>query len=221
MPPYNKINDVPFSLSNLLMGLHVRAGWTDCEATVGKFEQALVGILSDFAGDEHRWEYNSIKHGLRASHGRFALLAGIEETYGVSPPPEAMQTVGYSRDASFFEVAKPLENATKQASKINFHMAKVTVAWSLEKVIFELQILSILLHNTVSALKIAHGDASGSVTFNRPANCDVWWAQYFSFRRGAVPTASFSAILDAKGLKLPDAKDVFASYRRTKSKDQR
>ncbi|ESY35295.1 hypothetical protein X747_28735 [Mesorhizobium sp. LNJC384A00] len=75
-PVYNKINDVPFTLSNLLMGLHLRAGWPDRDATVNKFEQVLAGILSDFAEEEHRWEYNSIKHGLRATHGRFALMAG-------------------------------------------------------------------------------------------------------------------------------------------------
>ncbi|ESY35296.1 hypothetical protein X747_28740 [Mesorhizobium sp. LNJC384A00] len=99
-------------------------------------------------------------------------------------------------------------------------MAKVTVTWSLEKVICELQILSMLLHNTVSALKIANGDSSGTVTFNRLADSDAWWTQYFEFHRGALPSASFSVVFDAKGLKLPDAKDALARYRRTRVKDQ-
>jgi hypothetical protein len=180
----------------------------------------LRGILSGFADEKHRWEYNSIKHGLRATHGRFALAVGIEETPGVPARPEQMKIVGYSRDASFFDVAKPLTNATKEASKVNFRIEKVTVAWSLEKILCELQILSLLLNNTLSALRVAAGAPPGTAIFNRPAEAETWWDHYFSLHAGDVPTASMSINIDARDVKLPEAKDVFASYRRKSSRGQ-
>jgi len=213
-PTYNRINDVPFTILNLLRGIHLCAGWADFEDTIGKFERVLRRILLKLADEKHRWEYNSIKHGLRATHGRFALAFGIEETPGVPAPPEKMEMIGYSRDASFFDVAKPLRNATKAASKVNFRIEKVAVTWSLEKVFCELQILSLLLNNTVSALRIAAGAQKGSVAFKRPADAEMWWDYYFSLHVGSVPTASMSIVLDARDLKLPGAKDVLASYRR-------
>ena len=211
-PKYNRINDVPFTILNLLRGIHCCAGWTDTEDTIKKFERALQKILSEFADDKQRWEYNNIKHGLRATHGRFALAVGIEDTPGVPAPPEKMETVGYSRDASFFSVAKPLKNATKAASKVNFRVEKVAVTWSLEKVLCELQILSLLLNNTVSALRIAAGAPKGSVTFNRPADAEKWWEHYFGLQAGNVPSLSMSIDLDARDFKLPKASDVFTSY---------
>ncbi|MGH6895503.1 MAG: hypothetical protein ACREJ5_03005 [Geminicoccaceae bacterium] len=177
-------------------------------------------ILSGFADKRHRWEYNSIKHGLRATHGCFALAVGIEETPGVPAPPEKLQMIGYSRDASFFDVAKPLTNATKVASKVNFRTEKVAVAWSLEKLFCELQILSLLLNNTLSALRVAAGAPPGTVIFNRPAEAEMWWDHYFSLHAGNVPTASMSTNFDARDVKLPEAKDVFASYRRKSSPRQ-
>ncbi len=79
---------------------------------------------------------------LRAHHGRFALAVGIQEAPGIPAPPEAMKFIGGSRDASFFDVVKPLRHATRQASKINFKIEKVSVAWSLEKTLAELQPIS-------------------------------------------------------------------------------
>ncbi len=205
---------------NLLRGIHRCAGWADLDDTVCKFECVLRDILSGFADKRHRWEYNSIKHGLRATHGCFALAVGIEETPGVPAPPEKLQMIGYSRDASFFDVAKPLTNATKVASKVNFRTEKVAVAWSLEKLFCELQILSLLLNNTLSALRVAAGAPPGTVIFNRPAEAEMWWDHYFSLHAGNVPTASMSTNFDARDVKLPEAKDVFASYRRKSSPRQ-
>jgi hypothetical protein len=212
---HNRINDVPFTLENILGGLHRCAPWTDREDTIDHFAAALRQMLAAYVGEEHRWEYNSIKHGLRAKHGRFALAVGLEESYGVEPPPEAMKTVGYSRDASFFNVAKPLRNAGQKASKVNFKIETVTLSWSLEKVLCELQLLSLLLGNTVSALRIAAGAAPGTVRLTRPAD-PAWWGDYFELHAGSVPTASFGIDIDAQGIRLPAGKDVLESYATSK-----
>lgn len=149
-PKYHRLEGAPFSLVSLLNGIHRCAGWQQHDTIIHRFASALRYMLSDYVDEKHRSEYNSIKHGLRASHGRFALAVGIQEAPGIPAPPEVMQMVGFSRDASFFEIVKPLGNATKLQSKINFMTEQVSVSWSLEKVLMELQILSLLLHNVVS-----------------------------------------------------------------------
>ena len=212
-PRYSRLTDVPFTLVNLLASIHRCAAWEDRDEFVGRCARAFRGMLRQYTTEQHRWEYNSIKHGLRAFHGRFGLAFGIQEAPGTPAPPEAMEMVGFSRDASFFDVAKPLGNATRQASKMHFLTHKVSVSWSLEKVICELQLLSVLLRNTVSALRIAGGEAPGTVTFNRIVDADPFWETYFSLHAGNVPNASFGDDLDAREVRLLSEKDVFASYR--------
>jgi len=212
-PRYSKLSGTPFTLVNLLNGIHLCAGWADRDVIVERFARALRGMLRAYADEEHRWEYNSIKHGLRASHGRFGLAIGIQEAPGIMAPPEAMEMVGFSRDASFFDVAKPLRNATKQASKVHFLTDKVSVAWSLEKVICELQLLSLLLHNTISALRIAGGAAASTLTFNKVADDEEFWKVYFGLHAGNVPTATMTIDIDARGMRLPTEKQILDSYK--------
>lgn len=62
--------------------------------------QRLYAILwsrfaADFLNDYHVKEYNSIKHGFRARAGGFTLAMGVEHEYGVPPPQEEMQIVGW------------------------------------------------------------------------------------------------------------------------------
>lgn len=217
-PKYNRLNDAPFTLVNLFNGIHLCAGWEDRDAVVERLARAFRGMLHEYAREQHRWEYNSIKHGLRASHGRFGLAVVLQETPGVPAPPEAMQMVGFSRDASFFDVARPLKNATRHASKLHFLTEKVSVSWSLEKVLCELQLLSILLHNTVSALRVATGAKPGTVTFNRIVEADPFWETYFSLHAGNVPNAAMTDEIDARQVRLASDKDIFDSYRRPNAK---
>lgn len=208
---YNRTNGKPFSIINLLRGIHHCTPWLDKDETLEKFHSVILEMLSEFASDEHRYEYNSIKHGLRASHGRFAMSVGFEEVYGVPPALEAMQTIGFSRDASFFEVARNIKT-NSQSHKTNFILHRMNIAWSLEKVLCDLQLLSALIGNTVSALKIVAGAQPGTVAFSRPGNAEEWWKQYANLHAGGVPMSSFGIDPDAKGKYLPSRDDVFESY---------
>lgn len=212
-PKYHRLQGASFSLISLLNGIHRCAGWQQHDTIVGRFARALRYMLSDYVDEKHRAEYNSIKHGLRASHGRFALAVGIQEAPGIPAPPEAMQMVGFSRDAIFFEIVKPLSGATRQQSKINFMTEQVSVSWSLEKVLIELQLLSLLLHNTVSALRIVGGAPTGSVTFNKITDDEEFWEMYFQIGSSGVPTASFAPVIDARHISLATEKQIFDSYR--------
>jgi hypothetical protein len=219
-PKYHHLEGAPFSLVSLLNGIHRCARWQQHDIIVERFARTLRNMLSDYVDEKHRAEYNSIKHGLRASHGRFALAVGIQDAPGIPAPPEAMQMVGFSRDASFFEIVKPLSNTTKQQSKINFMTEQVSVSWSLEKVLMELQLLSLLLHNTVSALRIVGGAPTGSVTFNKVADDEEFWEVYFQIGSGGVPTASFAPVIDARHISLATDKRVFDSYKRPQTQSR-
>lgn len=213
-PVQNRITDAPFTIPNLLKGVHLHTGWSNLDETVERFGIALKGMLRSFSSEEHRWEYNSIKHGLRAHHGEFALAFGIQEAPGIPAPDEAMEMLGYSKDASFFNITKSLRNATNQASRVNFALDKVTVTWSLEKVLCDLQIISLLIGNIISSLRIIAGATPKTVIFQRPADADNWWKQYYALDTSSIPTARFGPELDAKGKKLPTGDDVLTSYRK-------
>lgn len=216
---YDRLVGKEFSLTNLLSGIHRCAGWSEHDERVSRLCRAFRSVLRDFIRDEQRHEYNSIKHGLRAHHGRFAMAVGIQEAPGIPAPPEAMEFIGGSRDASFFDVARPLQNATKQVSKINFKTDKVSVAWSLEKAIAELQLISILLNNCVSALRICNGAGAGTVQFQyvHDDESEAFWDTYFGLHAGNVSTASMGIEIDARQVKLAKEKDVFASYKSQRS----
>lgn len=214
-PKYHRLDrSVAFSLISLFDDIHRRAGWSDHDIVVARFVDALRNMLRDYVDEKHRSEYNSIKHGLRASHGRFGLAFGIEETPGVPAPPEVMQMIGASQDASFFDVAKPLKNATKQQSKIHFLTEKVSVTWSLERVLMELQLLSLLLHNVVSALRIRGGAEVGTVTFNKVANDEAFWQLYTSIQTSPVPSVAMASVIDARQITLATEKQIFESYKK-------
>jgi hypothetical protein len=170
-------------------------------------------MLSDYIDEKHRAEYNSIKHGLRASHGRFELAVGIEEVPGVQASNEAMQLIGSSRDSSLFEIAKPLTNATKQQSKINFLTYQISVAWSMEKVLIELQLLSLLICNVVSELRIAAGVSPISVKFTKIADDEKFWELYFGLSSSNIRNSSFGIVIDALEVPIMTEKQVFDSYK--------
>lgn len=216
LPKYHRLRDGPFSLRRLLNGIHGCAPWAGAETANARLEGALRNMLHHYVDDKHRSEYNSIKHGLRANHGSFGLAVGIQEESGVPAPPEAMEMIASSQDSSTFDVVKPLANATNQQSRINFMVARTAVTWSLEKVLIELQLISILIHNTASALRIAGGAEPGAVTFHRVAD-EAVWESYDSLRDSPVPSATFASIIDAREVSLATEKTVFDSYKRKPS----
>jgi len=140
------------------------------------------------------------------------------ESRGRSPPrTNPPPTNRFLRVSSFFGVQSPLDNATKQQSKINFEMQQVSVTWSLERVLMELQILSILLFNTVAALRRTSGAEPGTVLVTKITNEAEFWEAYAQSASCDVPTASLKHTIDAKHVPLLTDKQVFDSYRKKTS----
>lgn len=207
---YTRLKYESFSLTGLLTLIHESAPWVEGEQTIERFRLSLVDMMNDYIMPQARWEYNGIKHGLRARHGSFLLRVGREEVYGVPPPEEAFRTVGHSESSSTFQVPKALVGATKQDSRLNFSLDRVTVPWSLDKALCDLRIISMLANNVVSALKIVNGATIGTCRYLRIAEQE-WWDFYQSVRHSGVKSSSIGAIIDAP-TELPKRQHVFQSY---------
>ena len=113
------------------------------------------------------WEYNSIKHGLRASSGGFSLAIGIEPSYGVSPPPEQMHLLGSSEFGNSFYRTEPISNSKKDPHVRLIHSS---VAWNPQATIYALVLITISIGNVVSFLKILNGVDPSTVQFTRPTD---------------------------------------------------
>lgn len=199
-----------FTILGLLALIHEGAPWAGGEQTLEHFRLALVDMLMDYTMPQSRWEYNGIKHGLRARHGRFLVRVGIEETYGVAPPEESFGTLGYSESSSSFYVPKLISGATKQQSRVNFALDNVAVPWSLDRVLCDLRIVSMLANNVVSALKRINGAPLGTCRFIRIAEQE-WWDFYQGARLSGVKSSSFGVEAQTDG-DMPAAEDVYRSY---------
>lgn len=218
-PKAHALQRSDFKLRGLVSGMHVCANWTDKSETVDLFYRALSGMLQAYGRKDHRDEYNSVKHGLRASHGRFGLAIGIQEAPGIPAPADQMEMIGDSQDGSHFLVADPARVGSKREQRQHFSTRQASIGWSLEKVVCDLQLISILLSNLVSALRIAAGSQPGTVVFNRPDEAEEWWKQYFRFDE--MPISNFSIGSDIVFPNpLPNAKRAAERYYDKLSQDR-
>ena len=184
------------------------------EVHAERFVQSICQIYSMFTEKSHRAEYNSIKHGLRVSHGALQLRIGLEHEYGVSPPADEFKTLGASPESSSFLVAKKFEWARGQENSINFHMEKVTVAFSSDKIIRELQVMKMIMHNIIVRLKIYNGFKGEDVKFFVPEDPAEFWESY---DQALVPTLNnyrFSENFDEREIQLLTADEVKKNYSR-------
>ncbi len=127
-------------------------------------------FASDFLEDLFLAEYNSFKHGFRARAGGFVLKAGIEPSYGVSPPESEMQVVGGSEFGASFFVLERIEGSPVPAKKLDhhFHLTLQNLNWRPESMLQALQSLSMSVNNLVSFLKIISGRPGKEQPFHNP-----------------------------------------------------
>ncbi len=212
---YSRLADTKVTISKIMRAISTQSGWNDGNLTADRFEKSFRDMLRRYLTPEHRQEFNSLKHGMRAYHGEFTLTVGVEDEPGKMAPPENMQCVGHSKDTSFFGVSEPLLNASKSQSKIHFSVADVSVSWSMEKVLCDLQLISLMIGNIVSYLKILNGAQPGSVNFTRPADAEVWWNNYDKQSSPGVTTSKFCAIFNASEIDLPTYQNIVDAYKAT------
>lgn len=211
IPADNCLERTDIDFETLVRGIHARTAWADDAVMIGNLTRALRAMLTEYDRDELRFEYNSIKHGLRASHGRFAIAVGSQEAPGIPAPEENMSMLSDSQDGSHFLIARSLPHATKVTAKGQFSLDKRSVGWSLEKTLFDIQLFSSLIGNVVGALKIASGAKPSSVHFFLPQVDADWWEAYFAEPWSDLRNFSFDGIMEAPE-NLEDAEKQAASF---------
>ena len=198
-----------FSLDKLVESIHNCAGWNDNGVTISYFTRSLTNIFREFDRDDHRAEYNSIKHGLRATHGQFGLAMGLQDAPGIPAPAERMQNIVSSKDGSHFPSVSPISGIVKAEQKRQFTIRHHSLGWSLEKTLCEIQLFSTFIGNVVSALKISEGAGAENVKFERPEDADCWWTTYFAMSATGVRNFSFGPSVGV--LRSPTSADKKAS----------
>ena len=206
-----------FNFDAFVRGIHAKTIWVNDEATMRNFSRALRDMLHEYDRDDFRAEYNSIKHGLRAHHGRFAMAFGLQEAPGKPAPEENMTMISDSPDGSHFLTTKTFPNLTKKLAREQFSLQRSSVGWSLEKTLFDIQLFSSLIGNIVAALKIAMGAMPGSLQFFRPDVDAEWWRAYFDEQGPDVQSCSFSIDIELTQ-NFDDAEKQAARFYREKAK---
>lgn len=192
VPESNCFTRSDFKFDAFVRGIHASTVWVNDDVTMNNFSRSLRDLLREYDRDDLRAEYNSIKHGLRAHHGRFAMAFGLQEAPGIPAPEENMTMLSDSIDGSHFLTTKTFPNGTKKAAKEQFSVQHSSVGWSLEKTLRDIQLFSFLIGNVTSALKVAGGAEPNSIQFFRPDVKTEWWEAYFNEQGSSIQNFSFS-----------------------------
>jgi len=123
---------------------------------------------SEFLDERATGEYNSFKHGMRASLGGFTLAIGLEEEPGVPAPQDAMRAVGGSTFGSTFYYGEQLGRRLHQFPR------RTMRNWSPTGMANGLTLLAMSIQNIVSYLRIVGGDQPGTCRFESPVDPDAF-----------------------------------------------
>jgi hypothetical protein len=125
-------------------------------------------FASDFLNVNHSYEYNSIKHGLRARMGGFYLAMGAEDVPGVPAPPEKMRMMANSVFGSSFFIPERLHDSR------NFTIKQQSLNWDPQNIIYALLLISMSITNVVGFLKIFYGVPAEEVQFSWPSDDETY-----------------------------------------------
>ena len=137
---------------------------------------------SAFLNETNRFEYNSIKHGLRARSGGFTLRMARERSPGIPAPDATVHTLMESRYGSSFFVPE------RVGDNRNLSLKHYSVNWQPASLIGILNLVSMSLNNIVGFLKIVHGADPGTVEFRSPRELEAFSMVW----QGAPGVESFS-----------------------------
>jgi len=156
---------------------YFRTGDDEKDANIRKnFARLWRRFASDFLQDNHVYEYNSIKHGLRARMGGFYLAMGAEDIPGVPAAPEKMRTMVNSDFGSSFYVPVRLRDRN------NFAVMQQSLNWDPINFVYALQLISLSINNVTGFLKILHGLSIKEVPFSWCGNDETYdepWKRQF------------------------------------------
>lgn len=144
----------------------------DEEEMIRSFSDLWSRFSGDFIDEMQVSEYNSIKHGFRASPGGFGISVGLESTPGVQAPPEKMHMLGKSEFGSSFLTVKDIDGAPCTKSYPNFRVVRKSINWVPENLANGLDLISMSINNVLSYLKILNGEDPTTCLFNFTENSE-------------------------------------------------
>jgi hypothetical protein len=144
---------------------NVNTGDDEKHARIRKNFARLWGrFASYFLDKKHEFEYNSIKHGLRAKMGGFYFAMGEEDVPGEPAPPERMRLIANSEFGSSFFIPQRLHDGR------NFSISHQALNWHPQSIIYALLLISMSINNVIGFLKILYGAAPNEIQFSWPDN---------------------------------------------------
>lgn len=183
------------------------------KSTVELFASLWQRLANEYLDSNHVDEYNSLKHGFRVRSGGFALTAGTEHEYGVTPPEEEMILLGKSDyGASFFRI----ETLGDKKSR-SIRSRKVSINWKIEKVALLLHLTSMSINNVVSALKIINGAEAGTCKFIRPQE-DSEFDRPWEYSPG-VKSCSIDFVIDDNQVHMATRSELLDTISRRETKE--
>jgi hypothetical protein len=152
----------------------IHSGISSDEEKKDQIEEAFSSFLR-FAARQYldqlnTVEYNSIKHGLRASSGGFVLRIGIQQELDAPPPADQVQTVAAGRYGSSFYSLEPLTGISR-----HYGVKSHSTNWDARSIAAIIKICGAVLNNTLSTLKVIAGEDTQGLSFwipNELSNLD-------------------------------------------------
>jgi hypothetical protein len=143
-----------------------------------------------YLNEGNRFEYNSIKHGLRARSGGYTLRKRREKAPGVPDPDAPVRTLASSQFGSSFYVPEKIGG-----SKLHLGLRRQAVNWHPQALLDSLVIASMSISNVVSFLRAVNGVDPASLEFEWPEDLGLFrsaWReapghQTFSSRTVVLP----------------------------------
>lgn len=171
-PIFSKVGIHPFTwrnISNTVLSFKLED--KDKEARIKQnFAMAWGRFADEFLQPTFAYEYNSIKHGLRAKSGGFWVAFGKEDVPGKRASPERMRLLGKTDYGSTFYTVEAFDIKAKDNTKRHFRLLRHSQSWNIEKYFLGLHLISLSLQNVLAFLKIVNGCDPVSVEFAWPDN---------------------------------------------------
>jgi hypothetical protein len=170
------------------------------------FGTLWLRFAGEFTNTKIMQEYNSAKHGLRTRLGGFSISIGKEQTFGVPPPPEQMQSLGGSTfGTSFFTAQRIIDD-----QRLNFHPRNLSRNWDPEDLLHALILISMSINNVVSFLRILNGVPGDKCRFLNPRNSDEFDTPWRS--RISVTDTAWDTAVSVSDIVPATKSDVLDSY---------
>ena len=169
------------------------------------------GLAREFAEDHFEPEYNSLKHGMRASVGGFSVSIGLQSEPGVRAPQEKMQAIGGAEYGSTFLMPP----RRLPGGKLTYELSQnVSIGWSPRGFASALELIALSIGNVASRALLCAGVELTKAPFRWPedrAAFDAPWKE-----RPTIGRIGFGgSTTSLRNWREPSKADILKTYPQT------